>query len=56
MVYKLQRKPLTLRQDLDYVFLIRARSLKLYLPTPLSLFLVNGFCVEMEAITDRLLH
>ena len=27
----------------------------LYLPKPPSLFLANGFCVEMEAIADRLL-
>ena len=32
-----------------------ARHLKLYLSKPLSLFLANGFCVEMEAIVDRLL-
>ena len=58
VVYKLRRKPLrdkNPRQDLDNVFLIRAKLLKLYLPKPLSLFLANGFCVEMEAIADRLL-
>ena len=37
------------------LLLITARHLKLYLPKPPSLFLANGFCVEMEAITDHLL-
>ena len=58
VVYWLRRKPLrdkNSRQDLDNVFLIRAKLLKLYLPELLSLFLANGFCVEMEAIADRLL-
>ena len=46
----------TLRQDLDIVFLIRAMPLKLHLLKLLSLFLANGFCVEMEAIADCLLR
>ena len=32
-------------------FFIKARSLKLLLLRPLLLFLANGFCVEMEAVT-----
>ena len=48
--------PMLCNDSIRVIFLPAKFFTVRHLLRPLSLFLVNGFCVEVEAIGDRLLH